>query len=164
MSQQAKAATCTHDKYWTTVYDNCMACRAENAESQLAAAQQQVEELTAQNYNLQNDSGNLQMVHAHVLEACEMLGMNRKDDVCDTWGLRERCVRVMKQVEELRRERDDVRLLHNAAMQENERLKSFADTWMKKFDGMRESYYGQMDSDRAEIKRLTARVAELENK
>lgn len=35
MSEQARAAACAHDKYWTTVYGNCMACRADNAESQL---------------------------------------------------------------------------------------------------------------------------------
>ncbi len=26
-------AECHHDKYWTTVYENCMACRAEAAEA-----------------------------------------------------------------------------------------------------------------------------------
>lgn len=27
---------CGHSAYWTTVYNSCMACRAEKAESQLA--------------------------------------------------------------------------------------------------------------------------------
>lgn len=28
---------CKHDPYWTTCYGNCMACRAEKAEAELAA-------------------------------------------------------------------------------------------------------------------------------
>ena len=37
--------TCKHNPYWRTVYDNCMACRAEKAESDLAQAQARVAEL-----------------------------------------------------------------------------------------------------------------------
>ena len=34
----AKETECSHSSYWTTVYDHCMACRAEKAEAQLAQA------------------------------------------------------------------------------------------------------------------------------
>lgn len=33
---------CNHNTYWTTVYGRCMACRAENAEQQLATSEQRV--------------------------------------------------------------------------------------------------------------------------
>ncbi len=37
-----------------------------------------------------NDSEQLQTVHAHVAEACEILGLNRKEHMCDSWSLRQR--------------------------------------------------------------------------
>ena len=36
---------CKHDPYWTGCYGTCMICRAEKAESELAAAQSRIVEL-----------------------------------------------------------------------------------------------------------------------
>jgi len=43
-------------------------------------------------------------VHAHVAEACEMLGANRKDVPCDSWKLRELCDATVKRAEALSEE------------------------------------------------------------
>jgi hypothetical protein len=37
---EMKDMGCGHSPYWRTIYDNCMACRVEKAESQLEAEKQ----------------------------------------------------------------------------------------------------------------------------